>query len=470
MQVNNTNQTQTITKTNMNTQQVTLTNEEILLIREILPRFGSIERLIEAHTEDIALLKAKKGKSKKRELTEEEIAAKQRKQEEKVAKKLAAAQAKAEKAAAKEAKKLAAAQAKAEKEAAKEAKKLEKEKAKAEKAAAKQAKKLEKEKAKAEKAANKGPSFDKTFTKKCFVKYRDHKDADAYKGLNGSRLRIARKKDGSDTTVYKVAPHNWTDEANADFDKLENKWDATAKPYSPEFVPKKSAAKTTTKPKKKNKKTLSEKVAVEDTDEELVEETPIDEIPEGYTLYRRYLKADKSAETTWRKATLKAHQGAVKGGLQPLDNWAYKKTASSKPFADKIYEKNPEEKPVDEGKDIVNAEGEVIGNCVSSFNPVEDKKPAAVDESDDENSDGETEHATVDEFEDDGMKVYHHPMYMDKNLKIRASDNAVFDADKPLEDALIGYYNENTGEIDDELEESEDDGFSSDDMKDTEQF
>ena len=106
MQVTNTNQTQTITKTNMNTQQYTLTNEEILLIKEILPRFGSVERLIAAHTEDIALLKAKKsGKSKKRVLTEEEIADKQRKEEEKVAKKLAASQAKAEKEAAKEAKK-----------------------------------------------------------------------------------------------------------------------------------------------------------------------------------------------------------------------------------------------------------------------------------------------------------------------------------------------------------------------------
>ena len=462
MQVTNTNQTQTNTKTNMNTQQITLTNDEILLIREILPRFGSVERLIEAHTEDIALLKAKKGKSKRRELTEEEIAAKQRKQEEKLAKKLAAAQAKADKAAAKEAKKLAAAQ------------------AKAEMAAAKEAKKLAAAQAKADKAATKGPSFDKTFTKKCFVKYRDHKDADAYKGLNGSRLRIARKKDVSDTTVYKVAPHNWTEEANADFDKLENKWDATAKPYSPEFVPKKSAAKTTTKPKKKKiKKTLSEKVAVDDTDEELVEEKPVDEIPEDYVLYRRYLKGDKSAETTWRKATDKSHKIATDSGLKPLNNWAYKKSGAGSPYQDKIYEKNPEEKPVDEGKDIVNDEGEVIGNCASSFTPVEDKKPAAVEESDDEDKkpaaveeseDEESDENNAATVEDDGLEEFSHPLYFDKNLMIRESDNAVFDADKPKEDAFIGYYNEETAEIVAEIDESEDDGFSSDDMKDTEQF
>jgi len=61
-------------------------------------------------------------------------------------------------------------------------------------------------------------------------------------------------------------------------------------------------------------------------------------------------------------------------------------------------------------------------------------------------------------------------MYFDKDLKIRKSDNAVFDADKPMEDAFMGYYNEDTTEIVAEIEESEDDGFSSDDMKDTEQF
>lgn len=91
-----------------------------------------------------------------------------------------------------------------------------------------------------------------------------------------------------------------------------------------------------------------------------------------------------------------------------------------------------EDTEYDEGKDILNDEGEVIGNCDSSFTPVEDKKPAAVEESD-----------------EDGMKPFCHPMYMDKNLKIRIADNAVFDADKPLEDALIGCYNENTCEIDD---------------------
>ena len=458
MQVTNTNQTQIITKTNMNTQQVTLTAEEILLIKEILPRFGSVERLIEAHTEDIALLKAKKGKSKKRELTEQEIAAKQRKQEEKAAKKLAASQAKAEKEAAKEA--------------AKEAKKLEKEKANAEKAAAKEAKKLEAEKVKAQKAATKGPSFDKTFTKKCFVKYRDHKDKDAYKGLNGSRLRIARKNDGSDNTVYKVAPHNWTDDANAEFDKLENKWDANTKAYSPEFVPKKSTPKTTTKPKKKKKKVLlSQKVAVSDTDEELDEEKPVDEIPEEYGLYRRYLKGDKSAQTTWRKATAKSHKTATASGLKALDNWAYKKTGGGTPYQDKIYEKDPYEKVPDEGKDILNDEGKFIGNCVSSFTPVEDKKPAAVEESDDEESDEESNDnkaATIED--DDGLEEFSHPMYFDKNLKIRNSDNAIFDSDKPKEDAFMGYYNEDTTEIVAEIEESEDDGFSSDDMKDTEQF
>ena len=455
MQVTNTNQTQTITKTNMNTLQVTLTNEEILLIREILPRFGSIERLIDAHTEDIALLKAKKsGKSKKRELTEEEIAAKQRKQEEKVAKKLAAAQAKADKAAVKE------------------AKKLEKEKAKAAKEAAKEAKKLEKEKAKAEKAATKGPSFDKTYTKKCFVQYRDHKDADAYKGENGSRLRIARKKDGSDPTVYKVAPHNWTDKANAEFDKLENKWDATAKPYSPEFVPKKSASKTTTKPKKKKKVLLSQKVAVSDTDEELDEEKPVEEIPAEYSLYRRYLRGDKSAQTTWRKATPKSHKTATESGLKPLNNWAYKKTGAGAPYQDKIYEKNPEEKVPDEGKDILNEEGKVIGNCVTSFTPVEDKKPAAIEkeESEDESEDESEEENNAVTVEDDGLEEFAHPLYFDRELKIRRSDKAVFDSDKPKEVAFIGYYNEDTCEIVTEIEESEDDGFSSDDMKDTEQF
>ena len=474
MQVTNTNQRQTITKTIMNTQQ--LTNEDIILIKEILPiikeilpRFGSVERLIEAHTEDIALLKAKKsGKSKKRVLTEDEIAAKQREEEAKVAKKLAASKAKVERE-----------ELKAAKVAKKAAKALEREALAAKKAQDKSAKtakkeaiKLEKEKIKADKAANKGPSFDKTFTKKCFVKYRDYKDNQSFLSMGGSRLRIARKKDGSDTTVYKVAPQNWTDEANAEFDALENKWDASAKPYSPEFVPKKSAAKSK---KAKKKKTFIEQVAVDDTDEELSEEKPVEEIPKDYNLYRRYLKNDKTAETTWRKANHKANQGAIKVGLHPLDNWAYKKTASSNPFADKIYDTDPEAKVVDEGKGILNENDEVVGNCVSSFTQAEDKKPAAVEPEVESEVESEVEdqvlgHATISEFDEDGMKPYNHPMYFDKKLRIRESDNAVFDSEKPLEEALIGYYNPETGEIGDELEESEDDGFSSDDMKDNEQF
>lgn len=94
--------------------------------------------------------------------------------------------------------------------------------------------------------------LDKTFTKKPFLKYRNLKASDAFKGINGARLRIARKKDGSEDTVYKVNPSNWTDDASHYFATLKNPWKV---PVSPEKKEKQKMKDTIKNDKKNRRKT-----------------------------------------------------------------------------------------------------------------------------------------------------------------------------------------------------------------------
>ena len=460
MQVTNTTQNQnTQIKKNMNTQQLTLSQQEIMLVKEFLDKVGSLDRAIAMNSEEIALLRADPVKSKKKVMSDEEKAEKLRIKEEKEAtkevKKLATAKAKEEKklatAKAKEEKKLAASKAKEEKALAASKAKEEKALAKEQKLAAKKAKE-----------ANAGPKIDSSYTKKIFVEFADqneNKTDHGMKGINRKTLRIARKKDGSDPMVYRHNPNNWSPEATLVFESLTDKWNKKERNFSPGY-----------KAPVKKSSVMAAKIAVEDTDEELDEEIPV-----GVKLYRKYLTSEKSGRTTW-----------VQNGKSPgkdmisLDTWAYLESVKDEPFNNKTYDVNPELK-TEEGVDMVDEQGQVVGNHVESFTPVEveDKKVAAVEvavedkkvaavEDEDEEEDQVSFENTLSEYDEDGFKSWTHWSQMGESLKLH-KDNRVFLTDCPETEAFLGWYNEEKGEIESELDES-DDEFGSDEEKDTELF
>tara|TARA_B100000575_G_scaffold294071_1_gene307859 strand:- start:5320 stop:6717 length:1398 start_codon:yes stop_codon:yes gene_type:complete len=465
----------------MNTQtntQNTYTVEEVATM--LLALSGRVDN-IEAQLSKKSLKKTAKPKRSAEEIEADKMrkqAAKDAKKlaaaEAKAAKKLAAEQAKAEKLAAKQAKKLAAEQAKAEK-------KLADEKVKAEKKLAAAQAKAEKLAAKEAKKAAKGPSLDKTYTKKRFNLYRDLKTDDPenqFKGMNDKFLRIAKKKDGSDTTVYRVSPNNWTEEATKHFESLEDKWDRKSLPFSPNYVapePKiKPAKKKAPKKKKVAKKTLVEQTAVIDTDDELEEQPPAE-----YYVHRCFRMSKKSSETTWvRFYNQKIMNQEVKErGLVPLNQWAWMRFPGDDKFNDKTYETNPLAPKV--GKNIVK-DGKVVGNCCESFNPVteDDKDAETVGQADDEEELDEIEDDDEDlipdkleddiEYDSDGYREFYNPTYDGEALKI-TKDNRVFKADGIT---FLGRYNDATLAITNESsDDSEDDAFGSEnDMVDGEVF
>ena len=85
MQVTNTTQNKNTQIKNMQAEQLTLTQQEISLVKEFLNEVGSLKRAIAAIEEDQALLKAPSKKSKKRALSHEEKAEKQRVKDERAA-------------------------------------------------------------------------------------------------------------------------------------------------------------------------------------------------------------------------------------------------------------------------------------------------------------------------------------------------------------------------------------------------
>ena len=465
MQVTNTTQNQnTQIKKNMNTPEYTLSKVVELIM--------NLRRDVTLNSEEIALLKATPVKSKKTVMTEEEKSEKLRiKTEKKLATDKAKAEKKLEADKDKVNKKLAEAKAKEEKAADKEERKLAAKKAKEEKAADKEERKLAAKKAKEEKAAakeqklatiakkwNGGPKIDSSYTKKIFVEFADqneNKTAHSMLGLNGKSLRIARKKDGSDPMVYRHNPNNWSPEATLVFESLTDKWNKKERHFSPEY-----------KAPVKKSSGMAAKIAVEDTDEELDEEIPV-----GVKLYRKYLKGAKSGRTTW------IQNGKCPGkGMIALDVWAYLKSVKDeKTFNNKTYDVNPELKP-EEGVDMADEQGNVVGNHVESFTPVEDKKVATVEvelEVEDEVEDEVSFETTLSEYDEDGFRPWSHWSQMGVSLKIH-KDNRVFFMDRSETEGFLGWFNSDTCEIQsDELEESEDessDNFESEDEKDTELF
>ena len=429
MQVTNTTQTQNTQIKNMQTEQ--LTRQELTLLKELYN--SGLIRTVALHTEEIALLKATSKKSKKRVLSDEEKDEKQRIKDEKA---VASELAKAKKLADKEANKLAKEQEKAKKLADKEAKKLAKEQEKAKKLADKEAKKLALVKAKDEKEANAGPKIDGTYTKKIFVRFANHnenKTANAMTGINGKALRIARKKDGSDNTVYRHNPNNWGDDSIELFESLSDKWDKKERGFSPDYTP----------PVKK-RSVMANKIAVEDTDEETEPELEL-EMPKEYVLYQKYLQSNKSGVAVWIR-----HGGRAKSGMVVLDKWAYLRNKKDEPFNGKIYDKNPEEK-LEEGLDMEDGEGNIVGNHVKSFVPVVEEK-LALEETEDEEDDlkvSAVEYLApiIDEYDENGYKPFEHFEYFGEDLKMRR-DGAVFYADDRAEsESFIGYLDLETNEI-----------------------
>ena len=319
------------------------------------------------------------------------------------------------------------------------------------------------------------------------VPYRDSKDSDALLGKNGSRLRFARLKDGSGP-VIKVMEENWTDEANKFWDSLDNKWERSALPYSPEkqaLIDAKNQARTEALAKKKTKKQSKKKkavkkvietVAVDDTDDD----ENVEYLPKGYSKFRKWFISEKSSETKWKKCDKKTIERSEKAGMQPHNEWKYAKTASGSALNGKIYSEEPnltyKLEKVDEGVDIKDSEGNIVGNHVESFTPVDEKAMETLKSLSNDNCDIEIAASELkclkqpatslenSEYGSDGFKEFSHfsigggmtPLKINRKLAVYYASMEIANENGSEGDDFIGYYNENTGEIVDELDSSDD--------------
>ncbi len=408
------------TQTQTNTQ-ITYTPEQVALI--LLELRGRVDT-IEAQLSKKSLKKTAKPKRSTEEIEAEKLrkaasaeAAKQAKLKKAEEKRLLKEAKDEKKRLAKEAEKLKAEKLKAER-------KLKADKLKAEKVEAKKAEKLKADKLKAEKKLAKGPSLGKEYTKKRFNLYRDLKPNDPdnqFKGVNDKFLRIAKKKDGSDTIVYRVSPDNWSEEAIKHFDSLEDKWDRKPLPFSPDYVAPpqkiKPAKKKAAKKKKSIKKTLVEQTAVIDTDDELEEQPPAE-----YAVHREFRLGPKSSETTWiRFDNDNSMKILEQNGYIPLDNWAWMTLPGDHPFNNKIYKTNP----------LASKVGKVIVNCCESSNPVaeEGKDAETVEQADDELEDIEDDDEdlipdTLD-YDSDGYRPFRDGMKITRDNRVFADSDEI---------------------------------------------
>lgn len=452
------------TQTQTNTQ-ITYTPEQVALI--LLELRGRVDT-IEAQLSKKSLKKTAKPKRSAEEIEAEKLrkaasaeAAKQAKLKKAEEKRLLKETKDEKKRLTKEAKKLEDEKIKAEKKLAAEKVKAEKklaaEKVKAEKLAAKQAKKL----------AAKGEVFSKEeYRRQRFLKYRcvggiTAKDPEnAFRGINGKFLRIVQKK--SDITIVKRdQPYNWTAEAIAHFDSLEDKWNKKSLPFSPDYVAPpqkiKPAKKKAAKKKKSIKKTLVEQTAVIDTDDELEEQPPAE-----YAVHRELRLGPKSSETTWIKCN---NNGSIKileqNGYIPLDNWAWMRIPGGHPFNNKFYKTNP----------LASKVGKVIVNCCESSNPVaeEGKDAETVEQADDELEDIEDDDEdlipdTLD-YDSDGYRPFRDGMKITRDNRVFADSDEI---------KYLGKFDEKKAPgsdiVNDSSEESDDPFGSENEMGDTAVF
>jgi hypothetical protein len=264
-------------------------------------------------------------------------------------------------------------------------------------------------------------------------------DGEDLKGLNGSFLRYKINKDTLEKV--KVSPNNYTGEAIICFDALEVK-------APKEKVPKKKVLKCFRAYNKQN--TASKSI-----------------------VWKPYHEDEKKRNKTEAKY-LKT--------LVPVDQWKFAEKAgdtadrlTQNPYVkDQIVEQLEElseeefeeekvsivQKPVEKTVEVVEKPAEKISKKEDDEFTIDGEEEEEEEEDDEFTIDG----AEDDEFTIDGAEEFAHFEYPNKNL-LKAPNQQVWDKD---EKTMLGYYNENTGEIvdnlesDDESDDDDEDAFTED--------
>ncbi len=263
-------------------------------------------------------------------------------------------------------------------------------------------KKATKDKAKAEKKVKVKGNF--TAPKRL-----QNNDGEDMKGLNGSFLRYKINKDTLEKV--KVSPKNYTEEANKCFDELE---------ITP---PKKKA------PKKKVMK-----------------------------CFRAYHKQNTTSKMlVWKpyhenEAKRKRTEAKYLKTLIPVNQWKFAEKAGD--TADRVTQ-NPyvKEQPQEKVEELSEEEFEEEKVEVVEKPVVEEFKEEKVEEKVEVVETLEEDSAEEDEFTIDGAEEFAHFDYPNKEL-LKAPNNQVWDKE---EQKMIGYYDENTGDIVDQLPSDDED-------------
>jgi hypothetical protein len=296
---------------------------------------------------------------------------------------------------------------------------------------AKAEKKASKEKAKAEKKVKVKGNF--TSNKRL-----QNNDGEDMKGLNGAYIRYKINKDTLEKV--KVSPKNYTEEANKCFDELE----VTA--------PKKKA------PKKKVMKCFRAYHKQNTTSKSIVWKPYHEDKAKREKTEAKYLKtmiavdqwkfAEKAGDTADKTIQNPYVKEQTQENAEELSEDEY--TVEKVEVVEKSVEKKVEvvEKPVEKKAEVVKK-------------PVE-KKVEVVEKPVEETV--EEDSAEEDEFTIDGAEEFAHFDYPNKEL-LKAPNNQVWDKE---EQKMIGYYDENTGEIVDELPSDDEEDDSDDENAYTE--
>ena len=247
-------------------------------------------------------------------------------------------------------------------------------------------------------------------------------DGEDLKGLNGSFLRYKINKDTLEKV--KVSPNNYTGEAIICFDALEVK-------APKKKVPKKKVLKCFRAYNKQN--TASKSI-----------------------VWKPYHEDEKKRNKTEAKY-LKT--------LVPVDQWKFAEKAGD--TADRLTQ-NPyvKDQIVEQLEELSEEEFkeekvEIVQKPVEKTVEVVEKPAEKISKEEDDDEftiDGEED----DEFTIDGAEEFAHFEYPNKNL-LKAPNQQVWDKD---EKTMLGYYDENTGEIVDNLESDDDSDNESDDDED----
>ena len=298
----------------------------------------------------------------------------------------------------------------------KKVKKQLKDKVKATKKQATEKDKADKKAAKVKaKAENKVTKVKGNFTA---PKRLQNNDGEDMKGPNGAFIRYKIYKDTLEKV--KVSPKNYTEEANKCFDELE----VTA--------PKKKA------PKKKVMKCFRAYYKQNTTSKSIV-----------WKPYHEDEKKRKRTEAKYLKT------------LIPVDQWKFAEKAGD--TADRVTQ-NPyvKEQPQEKAEEL--SEEEYEEEKVEVVEKPVEKKVEVVEKPVEKKVEVDSDSAEEDEFTIEGAEEFAHFDYPEKEL-LKAPNNQVWDKE---EQKMIGYYDENTGDIVDELPSDDEDDSDDDEAAYTE--